>query len=184
MVARSVDEKQKAEIALEGDRGMAISRVLRAPPHLVFEAWTKPELVKRWWAPTKLGVSFISCEGDVRVGGRYRYVMQAPGMPPNGFSGRYTEITRPSRLVYTMIYEPVVEPGAPAPENDGPDVAAIVTVTFNPIGENTLLTEHSLYPTQEIRDQVLASGMEVGMQESWSALDELVRSLRGAGVSP
>lgn len=176
MVARSAESNLKAEISLEGDRGIVISRVFRAPPRLVFEAWTKPELVKRWWAPAKLGVTFLQCDGEVRVGGRYRYVLQAPGTPPNAFSGRYTEISPPSRLVYTMAFEPVVDLQAPPPIIADSE-SALITVSFDPVGDRTLLTERSTYPTREIRDQVLASGMEVGMQETWSALDALVVGL-------
>lgn len=152
---------------LRGDREIVISRTFRAPPRIVFDAWTKPELVRRWWAPKSLGAEITGCEADVRVGGTYRYVTRA-AEGEFAFIGEYTEITPPSRLVYTQVFEPMADAGA-----------AVVTVTFEDDGSgNTRLVSRELYPSKEIREAVLASGMEHGMRETMDQLDELVASLR------
>ena len=152
---------------LSGDREIVIARTFRAPPRIVFDAWTKPELVRRWWAPKSLGTEITGCEADVRVGGTYRYVTRA-AEGEFAFIGEYTEITPPSRLVYTQVFEPMADAGA-----------AVVTVTFEDDGRgNTRLVSRELYPSKEIREAVLASGMEHGMRETMDQLDELVASLR------
>lgn len=152
---------------LSGDREIIIARTFRAPPRIVFDAWTKAELVKRWWAPKSLGAELVGCEADVRAGGTYRYLMRADGNEL-AFSGEYREVTPPSRLVYTQVFEPMADAGA-----------AVITVTFDDDGTgNTRLVSRELYPSAEARDAALASGMEHGMRETMRQLDELVASLR------
>jgi uncharacterized protein YndB with AHSA1/START domain len=154
------------------DRELTIARTFNAPPRIVFDAWTKAEFVSRWWAPKSLGVSIVTCAADVRVGGRYRYVLQPPGGGPFAFSGEYREVTPHSRLVYTAFFEPGLAP----PQSD--DEAAIVTVTFEADGDRTHLVARELYPSKDVLDGVLATGMEVGLRETMDLLDELVETLR------
>jgi uncharacterized protein YndB with AHSA1/START domain len=149
------------------DQEIVITRAFRAPAHIVFEAWTKPELVKRWWAPRSRGVTVIECEADLRPGGAYRYVLGSGEAKLFAFFGKYLEIARPTRLVYTQSFEPV--PGE-----------AVVTVSFEERDGSTTLVAHELYPSKEVLDGALASGMEDGMRETYEQLDELVASLRGS----
>ena len=154
------------------DRELVITRTFNAPPAIVFDAWTRAEFVRRWWAPKSLGVTMVSCEADVRVGGRYRYVLKPPGSDQFAFSGTYREVTPCSRLVYTTFFEPNLVP----PSSD--DEAAIVTVTFEADGDRTHMVARELYPSKAVLDGVLASGMEHGLRETLDLLDELVESLR------
>jgi uncharacterized protein YndB with AHSA1/START domain len=147
------------------EKEIVIKRTLRAPPRIVFDAWTRPELVRRWWAPATRGVTMIECSADLRPGGTYRYVIGRSESEQFAFSGTYIEITSPSRLVYTQRFEAV--PGE-----------AVVTVSFEERDGSTLLVAHELYPSKEALDGAIASGMEEGMRETMEQLDELVFSLR------
>jgi uncharacterized protein YndB with AHSA1/START domain len=130
----------------------------------VFEAWTKPELLMRWWAPKSFGVSFLSCEADVRVGGRYRFVFAHPASKqPMKFFGRYIEVSPHSRLVWT--------------NDEGGAGGAVTTVTFDEKGGKTLLVMHDLYPSKEALDGAIASGSTSGMGETFEQLDELLVAL-------
>ncbi|MFT3924191.1 MAG: SRPBCC family protein [Myxococcales bacterium] len=151
---------------LTSDREIVIERTFNAPPRLVFDAWTKPEFVKRWWAPKGLGVAMVSCEADVRVGGKYRYVIKPARFDAVAFSGEYSEITPYSRLVYTQFFEPMRNAGA-----------VVVSVSFEDLGDRTHLISHELYPSKEAREAALSSGMEQGMRQTMDQLDELVASL-------
>jgi uncharacterized protein YndB with AHSA1/START domain len=151
---------------LEADREIIISRTFDGPARIVFDAWTKPELVKRWWAP-KGRATIVSVDADVRVGGKYRYVLKADVGEAFAFSGSYTEITPHSRLVYTQSFEPMADAGS-----------AIITVTFDERDGKTRLVSRELYPSKEAREAALSSGMEEGMRETMDQLDVLVASLR------
>jgi uncharacterized protein YndB with AHSA1/START domain len=157
----------RTSMELEGDRTIVITRTFDGPPRVVFEAWTQPEHVRRWWAPKSRGVSLVGCDADVRVGGRYRYVLRHDQGGEFAFSGEYTEIVRPSRLVYTQVFEPMADAGA-----------ATITVTFEERGSKTFLASREEYPSAAVRDATIASGMEHGMREAMDQLDELVSSLR------
>jgi uncharacterized protein YndB with AHSA1/START domain len=157
--------QDRTTLEVIGDREVVITRRFDAPARIVFEAWTKPELVKRWWAPKSRRVVMASCEADVRTGGRYRYVMARDGAEIP-FSGEYREVTPHSRLVYTSIFEPMKAMGE-----------AVVTVTFEEKDGRTLLTTHEVYASKQARDGALASGMESGMRETMNQLEELVASL-------
>jgi uncharacterized protein YndB with AHSA1/START domain len=148
------------------DREIEITRTFRAPARVVFDAWTRPELVQRWWAPASRGVSMASCDADVRAGGAYRYVMRTEDGQELAFSGTYSEVTPYRRLVYTSIFEPTRDAGA-----------AIVTVTFEEHGGTTRLVAREAYPSKEVLEMVLATGMEDGMRETMDQLDELVTGL-------
>jgi uncharacterized protein YndB with AHSA1/START domain len=147
------------------DTEIVITRTFRAPPDIVFDAWTKPEHVRRWWAPASRGVTLVECDADVRPGGAYRYVLARGDTERYAFSGKYREIARPTRLVYTQSFEPM--PGA-----------AVVTVSFEERDGSTVLVAHEVYPSKEALDAALASGMEEGMRDTMDQLDELVASLR------
>jgi uncharacterized protein YndB with AHSA1/START domain len=158
--------KGTAKVTTPEAHQILITREFQAPPALVWRAYTTPELIKRWWAGQRGTVT--SAEVDLRVGGRWRYVMDAGGHQV-AFRGEYREIEEPARLVTTEIYE-----GLPDPD----DHASVVTATFasGPDGRTTvqLLCE---YRDQGDRDAVLATGMEGGMQESLDALDEVATGL-------
>jgi uncharacterized protein YndB with AHSA1/START domain len=157
---------------LKGDREIVIERTFNGPAHIVFDAWTRPELVARWWAP-KGRATMVSCEADVRVGGRYRYHLRhAHG--DFAFSGEYLEVTPPSRVVYTEIFEPTASGTKPG------DVAITVTVTFSERSGQTHVVSHSQCPTPQVRDAIIASGMEAGMRETMDQLETLVESLASA----
>jgi uncharacterized protein YndB with AHSA1/START domain len=147
------------------DRELTVTRKFNAPAHIVFDAWTKPELLKRWWAPRSFGVSLFECEQDLRVGGAYRFAFGRNPKDPEVFSGRYLEVDPPTRLVLTQLYERMSEVG---------DV--IVTATFEESQGGTLLTLHQLFPSKEALEGALASGMERGMRVTLDQLDDLVAS--------
>jgi uncharacterized protein YndB with AHSA1/START domain len=149
------------------DLEMVMERTFNGPPHLVFAAWTKPELVRKWWAPQACGASITECTADVRVGGKYRYVMRQPDGNECGFSGEYTEIAPPSRLVYTQIFEPMAEAGA-----------VLVTVTFEAKpGGKTFLTSREVYPSKEALDAAVSCGMTEGALETIEQLEALLATL-------
>jgi uncharacterized protein YndB with AHSA1/START domain len=153
-------------LELEGDRTVVVTRTFDAPARLVFDAWTKADLVKQWWAPKALGVSMVSCTADVRPGGAYRYVILHRTGDEIVFSGKYLEVERPTRLVYTQVYEPIPEAGE-----------TTVTVTFEERDGRTAVVMRDVYLSPEVRDGVIASGMERGLQNTMEQLEELVRSL-------
>jgi uncharacterized protein YndB with AHSA1/START domain len=148
------------------DRELVVTRTFNAPARIVFEAWTKPELLKRWWAPKSFGVSLFECEQDLRVGGAYRFAFGRDPKDPEVFSGRYVEVDPPSRLVLTQLYERMSDVG---------DV--VVTVDFKETQGRTRLTLHQLFPSKEALEGALSSGMERGMRVTLDQLDELVASM-------
>jgi uncharacterized protein YndB with AHSA1/START domain len=149
------------------DRELVVTRTFNAPAHIVFDAWTKPELLKRWWAPKSYGVSLFECESDLRVGGTYRYAFGRDPKNPEVFSGRYVEVNSPSRLVLTQVYERMSDAGE-----------AVVTAAFEESQGRTRLTLHQVFPSKEALDGALASGMESGMRVTLDQLDALVVSMR------
>ncbi|MGH8220792.1 MAG: SRPBCC family protein [Steroidobacteraceae bacterium] len=149
-------------------RELVVGRTFNAPARIVFDAWTKPELLKRWWAPKSLGVTLFECDSQLRVGGTYRYAFGRDPANPEVFSGRFLEVDRPVRLVLTQLYERAREAGE-----------AIVTITFEESQGKAHLTVHQLFPSKEALDGAVASGMERGMRETFDQLDTLVGSLHG-----
>jgi uncharacterized protein YndB with AHSA1/START domain len=148
------------------DRELVVRRTFNGPAHIVFEAWTRPELLKRWWAPKSFGVSLFECEQDLRVGGTYRYAFGRDPKNPEVFSGRYVEVKPPSRLVFSQLYERMREAGE-----------VVVTATFEEDQGRTLLTLHQLFPSKEALEGALASGMERGMRITLDQLEELIAAL-------
>ena len=153
--------KNRRTVERKSERELVVTRTFNGPARIVFEAWTKPELLKRWWVPKSTGMRLISWEADVRVGGRYRLEFGHGASKPMAFFGRYLEVTPPSRLVWT---------------NDESDDGAVTTVTFEEKGDKTLLVLHELYPSKEALDGAIA-GMEGGMPEQFEQLDELLVTL-------
>src|SRR4051812_44044446 len=144
--------KNRTEVERKSERELVVTRTVNAPARLVFEAWTKSELFRRWWVPKSCGMTLLSCEMDVRVGGRYRLVFKHPASPqPMEFFGTYTEVTPPSRLVWT--------------NDEGGDGGAVTTVTFQEKGGQTLLVMRDLYPSKEALDEAIASGSTSGTGE-------------------
>jgi uncharacterized protein YndB with AHSA1/START domain len=144
-------------------RELVVTRTFNGPARILFEAWTKPELFKRWWVPKSSGATLLSCEMDVRTGGAYRLEFGHPDAPkPMAFFGRYLEVTPHSRLVWT---------------NEESSEGAVTTVTFEEKDGKTLLVLHELYPSKEALDAAL-EGMEGGMPEQFEQLDELLVNLR------
>ena len=142
------------------DRELVATRTFDGPARIVFEAWTKPELIMRWWAPKSFGISFLSCEADARTGGAYRFVFgHAASEQPMAFFGRYIEVTPPSRLVWT---------------NEEDENGAVTTVTFQENGGKTLVVVHDLYPSKEALDGAIASGSTGGWPEQFEQLDDLL----------
>src|SRR5690349_7925027 len=128
--------KTRTTVERKSDRELVVTRTINGPARIVFEAWTKPELFKQWWAPKSFGLNLLSCEQDVRVGGRYRLVFSHPSASqPMEFFGTYKEVTPHSRLVWTN------DEG----DGDGP----VTTVTFEEKGGQTLLVVHDLYPSKQ-----------------------------------
>ncbi|MEO8836433.1 MAG: SRPBCC family protein [Caldimonas sp.] len=154
--------KNRTTVERKSERELVVTRTFNAPARIVFEAWTKPELLKRWWAPKSTGMSLLSCEADVRVGGRYRLEFgRGEASKAVAFFGRYIEVTPHSRLAWT---------------NDESDDGAVTTVTFEERGGKTLLVLHELYPSKEALDLSI-EGMEGGMPEQFEQLDELLVAL-------
>jgi uncharacterized protein YndB with AHSA1/START domain len=149
------------------DRELIVTRMFDAPARIVFDAWTKPELLKRWWAPKSFGVSLFECDQDLRVGGAYRFAFGRDPKDPEVFSGRYLEVDPPSRLVLTQLYERMSDVG---------DVVA--TAAFEESEGRTRLTLRQLFPSKEALEGALASCMERGMRVTLDQLDELAASMR------
>ncbi len=151
-------------------REVVTTRSFNGPARIVFEAWTRPELLMRWWAPKSLGISFISCEIDARTGGSYRFVFGHPASEqPMAFFGRYIEVTPPSRLVWT--------------NEEGGEGGAITTVTFEERDGATLVVMHDLYPSKEALDEAIASESMGDYSETFTQLDELLVTLGASAGS-
>src|SRR3990167_765695 len=155
--------KDRTSVERRSERELVVTRTINAPPRIVFEAWTEAELFQRWCVPKSFGLTLLSCELDVRVGGAYRIVFRHPAAPePMAFHGRYLEVTPPSRLVWTN-------------EETGGN-GQITTVTFEERAGQTLLVMHDLYPSKEALDEAIGSGSTSGMDETFNQLDELLAS--------
>jgi uncharacterized protein YndB with AHSA1/START domain len=154
------------QVSTPSDREIVITRGFDAPRDLVFEAWTNPEHVRHWWG--RRSSTMVHCEAEVRPGGSWRYVTREENGVEVPFTGVYQEVTPPERLVHTEVYDV-------HPFNTGEP--AVVTVTFSEEAGRTTVTVASLYPTREVRDIVLGSGMEIGAAESYDRLAERLATL-------
>jgi uncharacterized protein YndB with AHSA1/START domain len=152
------------KVEARGDREIVMTRIFDAPRDLVFDALTKPELLKRWFGPH--GWTLTECDVDLRPGGAWRFLSHGPGGHTMGMRGVYREIVRPGRLVYTESFDDWADAGA-----------ALITATLAEQNGRTTLTVVSLAPTREVRDAVLASGMEHGAAETYDRLADLLPTL-------
>jgi uncharacterized protein YndB with AHSA1/START domain len=153
--------KNRTTVERKSEREIVVTRTFNGPARIVFEAWTKPELIKRWWVPKSMGMSLLSCEMDVRVGGKYRFVFGHDASKPMAFFGRYIDVTPYSRLVWT---------------NEESDDGAVTTVTFEEQDGKTLLAMHELYPSKEALDAA-GTGSADATVETFAQLDELLVTL-------
>ena len=152
--------KNRTTTERKSDRELVVTRAFNGPARIVFEAWTKPELFKRWWVPKSMGMSLLSCEMDVRVGGKYRLVFGVGGSKVMEVFGKYIEVTPHSRLVWT--------------NEEGGDTGQITTVTFEEKAGKTLVVLRELYPTKEALDEARASGAEGGTLETFEQLEAFI----------
>ena len=158
-------DTETLQITTPSEREIVMSRVFDAPRSLVFDAWTKPELLKRWLG-VRGGWSMVLCEVDLRVGGAYRFVWRGPDGAEMGMGGVYREIVSPERLVATESFDDPWYPGE-----------AIDTTVLVEEGGKTTVTTTVLYESEEIRDAVLESGMARGVAESYDMLAEYLASI-------
>lgn len=155
--------KPTTTVERTSDRELVVTRTVNGPARIVYEAWTRPELIMRWWAPKSFGISFISCEVDARTGGSYRYVFGHPSFEqPMAFFGKYLEVIPQARLVLT---------------NEESDQGAVTTVTFTEKGGTTQVVIHDIYPTKEALDAAIASGSTGAYPEQFDELDALLAGL-------
>lgn len=155
-----------AVVSLPSDTQILVTRDFNAPPHLVYRAHVEPDLIKRWWAGERGQVD--SVEVDLRVGGRWRYVMTATEGFEVAFHGEYREIVPDERIVCTEVFE-----GVP----DGDLDPAVCTYTLTDLGGRTRLTVLTEVSSRQVRDMIVESGMESGMQEGMDALERVAQSL-------
>lgn len=152
--------KHHTTVERKSDRELLVTHLVNGPPRIVFEAWTNADLFRRWWVPKSLGLSLLSCEMDVRVGGTYRLVFSFQGSEM-AFFGTYREVTPWSRLVWT--------------NEEGGDAGQVTTVTFEERAGKTLVVLHELYPSKDALDAGL--GSVESMPETFEQLDELLATL-------
>lgn len=162
----ATDTNDQATAERTSDLELKVTRIVHGPARLAFEAWTKAELFERWWAPKSFPITLVSCELDVRVGGRYRLVFEAGGSTM-AFFGRYVEVVPPTRLVWT---------------NDEDEHAPVTTVTFQEADGRTRVVVIERYPSKAALDEAIATGSSgmTAMPESLAQLDELLGSLRAS----
>ncbi|WP_255911202.1 SRPBCC family protein [Tahibacter harae] len=153
------DAMNHTAVERKSDLELVVTRTFNAPAHLVFEAWSNPELFKEWWVPKSAGLTLLSCDMDVRTGGTYRLVFRHPAADlPMAFFGTYQEVTPPQRLVWT---------------NEESDQGAVTTVTFEENAGTTRVTLHERYPTRAALDEAIAGSAEA-LPEQFAQLDAML----------
>ena len=162
MVARKESESQRTTVQKKSEREVVVTRTFDAPARLVFEAWSRPELFKKWWVPRSMGMTLRSCELDVRTGGKYRLVFGDDPANPMAFFGKYLEVVPNKRIVWTN-------------EESG-DAGSVTTVTFEERDGKTLLVMSELYPTKEALEAA-GTGAQEALHETFGQLDELLAEL-------
>ncbi|MBB4574940.1 SRPBCC family protein [Rhizobium lentis] len=156
--------ENRTSVERRGDRELLVTRIFNAPPSTVYRTWSQPELFRRWWVPKSVsGISLVSCEMDVRTGGKYRLEFGADGSDTMAFYGKYLEVVPNERIVWT---------------NDEGEEGAITTVTFEDQGGKTLLTFHEVYPSKQALEEAL-QGSAAALPEQLEQLDELLSSIGG-----
>ena len=154
--------QNRTAVERRGDRELVVTRTFDAPPSTVYRAWSQPELFRRWWMPKSVsGVSLLSCDMDVRTGGKYRLEFGTGGSDTMAFYGKYLEVVPNERIVWT---------------NDEDEEGAVTTVTFEDQGGTTLLTFHEVYPSKEALEEAL-QGSAAAMPEQLEQLDELLSGI-------
>ncbi len=166
MTVSTVPNSQTFDVTTPSDREIRLTRLFSAPRHLVFEAMTKPEHVRNWWGRLGEGYSVPVCEIDLRPGGAWRFVNRHP-KGEAAFHGEYREIAPPERVVFTEIFE------------EFPDTVSVVTAVLSEERGKTRLTATCLYPSKEVRDMVIKSGMSDGAAISYDRLEEVASALQG-----
>jgi uncharacterized protein YndB with AHSA1/START domain len=162
VAARNESESPRTTVKKKSDREVVVTRTFDAPARLVFEAWSKPELFKKWWVPRSMGMTLRSCEMDVRTGGTYRLVFGDDPANPMAFFGKYLEVVPNQRIVWTN-------------EESG-DAGSVTTVTLEERDGKTLLVLSELYPTKEALDEA-GTGAQDALGETFGQLDELLVEL-------
>jgi uncharacterized protein YndB with AHSA1/START domain len=165
----AVTSSRTATVALPTDQQILITREFAAPKELVYKAWTTPELVRRWWHANR--GEMTAAEIDLRVGGKWRYAMVTPDGFEVAFHGEYTEIVPNERIVSTEVYE-----GAPVPNPD--EGATMNTLTFTEADGRTTVSILVDAPSKNVRDAIIESGMEDGLQDALDLLEQTAVSLR------
>ena len=167
MAVSGVGNSSSFKVTTPSDRTITLTRLFDAPRHLVWEAMSRPEHIKEWWGRLDEGYSVPVCEVDLRVGGKWRFVNRTPRNGDVAFSGEYREIAPPERVVFTEIFEPFF------------DSPSVVTSVLAEEDGKTRLTVTAEYPSQEVRDTVINSGMERGAGISYDRLEEVAQRLAG-----
>ena len=161
-VSHASGARTATSIERKGDRELVVTRTFDAPPAMVFKAWSQPELFRRWWVPQSVtGVSLVSCDMDVRTGGKYRLEFGAGGSDTMAFYGKYLDVVPNERIVWT---------------NDEGEEGAVTTVTFEDQGGRTLLNFHELYPTKEALEEAL-QGSAAALPEQLQQLEDLLSTM-------
>ena len=158
------DPHPRTEVERVGDRELVVTRTVKGPVDVVYRAWTTPDLFRRWWVPPSFGLTLLSCELDVRVGGRYRLEFQH-GDATMAFFGTYLEVSPPTRLSWT--------------NDEGEGEAVITTVTLTAQGGSTLVVVHDLYPSKEALDAAIDSGSTGALPEQLDQLEERLPEFAG-----
>lgn len=165
-VNEPIPANSRTDVTRRSDRELVITRTFDGPSDVVFAAWSKPELLMRWWAPKSFGITFLSCEADVRTGGTYRFVFGHPASDqPMAFVGRYLEVVPPTRIVWT---------------NEEAADGSVTTVTLTEKDGKTLLVLSDLYPSKDALDAAIESGSQGAYPEQFEALDLVLSELRSA----
>jgi len=154
--------KHRTTVARTSDREVVVTRTINGPARIVFEAFTKAELLRRWWVPKSMGMTLLSCEVDARVGGKYRLVFEYGGPEPAAFFGTYVEVMPHSRLAWT--------------NEEGGENGSVTTVTFEDQGGKTLVVLRDNYPSKDALDAA-GTGAAEALAETFAQLDELLLAL-------
>ena len=154
--------KNRTTVERKSDREVVVTRTINGPARIVFDAFTKPELFKRWWVPKSMGMKLVSCELDARVGGKYRLAFDVGGPEPVAFFGTYVEVKPYSRLAWT--------------NEEGGENGSVTTVTFEETGGKTLVVLNEKYPSKEALEAA-GGGAAEAMVETFEQLDELLIEL-------
>ena len=162
MVASNASESRSTTVEKTSDREVVVTRTFDAPARLVFAAWSRPELFKKWWVPRSMGMTLRSCEMDVRTGGTYRLVFGEDAASTFAFFGTYLDVVQDARIVWT--------------NEEGGDAGSITTVTLEERDGRTLLVMREVYPTKEALDEA-GSGAQDATHETFAQLDELLTEL-------